>query len=247
MLHTFSDNSLLKIIKVRELIGIPVWRGNRHIDYQHAKQIKHDIGNNISCLDSSIFRIVKYKENNIEQRYLIDGQHRQYVIKTYFEENLFIPEFDVIVIEKEVDSESDAIEYFNTLNNVKPQFENDPKLLANKYIIALETKFNTNRKNLLIRPEGKATKRPYMSSDALRSEIEKYVHMLKQSAHYINKFIACVENWNKSKIAEYELNIIYAPAKEQNIIENCLEKKFMLSLDPKLPWIKECLTQAYFN
>ena len=245
MLHNFNDGSVLKKVKVRELLGIPVWRGNRHIDEQHARQIKHDIGDNISCLDTSVFRAVRYKENNKEQRFLIDGQHRQYALRAYFEENIMIPDFDVLLIEKEVDSESDVIEYFNMINNVKPQYENDPRLLGNKYILALEGAFNVNRRNPLIRPEGKATKRPYLSSDAVRNEIEKYGHMLKQSPAFVAKFISEVREWNKKALAECELRSIYASPKDHSILDNCLEKKFILAFDSKLPWIRECLTRAY--
>jgi hypothetical protein len=40
MLHTFSDGSILQKVKAKELVGIPVWRGNRFIDLSHAKKIK---------------------------------------------------------------------------------------------------------------------------------------------------------------------------------------------------------------
>jgi hypothetical protein len=198
-------------------------------------------------LDSTVFRVIKYKENNIEQRWLIDGQHRQTVIRLYFEENFFIPEFDVLLVEKEVDGESDAIEFFNTLNNVKPQQENDPKLLTNKYIAALEKHFNVNKKTPLIKPEGKTTKRPYLSSDALRAELEKWVSLLKQSNDWIARFIVRVDEWNRQKVNEYELGMAYCPPKEYGVIGACVEKKFMLSLDPKLGWVKECLSALYFG
>jgi hypothetical protein len=247
MLHTFSDGSILRKCSTRELIGIPVWRGNRHIDMEHVKQIKQDIKDNVSCLDSTIFRVIKYKENDVEQRWLVDGQHRQTVIRLYFEENFFIPEFDVLLVEKEVEGESDAIEYFNTLNNVKPQQENDPRMLTNKYISALEKHFNVNKKTPLIKPEGKTTKRPYLSSDALRGELEKWAACLKQSKVQIDRFIKCVDEWNRKKIDEYELNLVYCSPKEYNIVGACIEKKFMLALDPKLGWIHECLSALYFG
>ena len=62
MLHTFSDKSILKKYNVKELIGIPIWRGNRHIDMSHVKQIKQDVRDNISCLDSKHNSITKIIE-----------------------------------------------------------------------------------------------------------------------------------------------------------------------------------------
>jgi hypothetical protein len=238
MLHTFSDGSVLYKIKAHELISIPVWKGNRFINLDHANQIKKEIGDAIQTLDSSIFRVVKYKDGKIEQKFLADGQHRQYVMRKYYEENvLFALNFDVILIEKTVDSEADAIEYFNTLNNSKPQQDNDPKLLANKYILAMIKQFKIH-----IRPEGKTTKRPFLSSDALRKVLEENATLLKQSNDSVKLFIEKVDSWNKKKINEYELRSAFIQTKEQSVLSNCIDKKFVLAFDVKLPWVKECLT-----
>ena len=241
MLHTFLDGSVLRKIGVRELIHIPVWKGNRHIDLQHATQIQKEVGDNITVLDSTIFRVVQYNDDGVQQTYLIDGQHRQYVLRKYFEENMFMPTFDVLVVEKKVEEESDAIEYFNTLNNVKPQFENDTKLLANKYINALLKVYNKTKGTSMIRPEGKATRRPFLSSDALRAGLEEHGKLLKQSKECIQCFLERVEAWNKKKLAECEIQSLYMNQKNKQLVEACLEKKFVLALDPKLPWIYECL------
>ena len=236
MIHTYMDKSTLNKISAKTLVSIPVWRGNRFIDLNHANQIKKDIGDNIQTLDSANFHVVKYKDENTYQTYLVDGQHRQYVIRTYFEENFCMPDFNVLVHEKTVEGESDAIEYFNTLNNVKPQQENDLKLLANKYIVALEKKFPK-----LIKPIDKKTKRPFLSSNDLRKVLEENGTLLKQSPQIINTFIEKVDSWNKKKIQEFDLRSAFIAIKDKTILESCLEKKFVLAFDPKLPWIKECL------
>ena len=237
MLHTFSDGSVLKKIKAKELVGIPVWKGNRFIDVAHANKIKEAIGPKIENLDSSIYRIVKYRDGDVTQKFLVDGQHRQYVIKKYYEENvLFALNFETMIIEKTVECEADAIEYFNMLNNSKPQQDNDPKLLANKYILALEKFYKK-----LIRPEGVGTKRPFLSSDALRKVLEDNGPMLKQSSDSIATFIKKVDMWNKKMITEYEVGSAFN-AKDKTVLENCIKKEFVLAFDVKLPWIKECLS-----
>jgi len=238
MIHTFSDTSVLKKIKAKELAGIQVWKGNRFIDNDHVNKIKLAIGHRIESLDSTIFRVVKYKDGTIEQKYLVDGQHRQLVIKNYFEETTLFPtNFDVLLHEKIVDSEAEAIEYFNAINNTKPQQDNDPKILANKYILALEKHFVK-----LIRPEGKGTKRPFLSNDLLRTELEKNASMLKQSNEFVKRFVERVDAWNKKKIKDYELSLIERKeGKEDSVLKSCIDKKFVLAFDPKLPWIKECL------
>jgi len=237
MLHTFSDGSTLKKIKSTELVNIQVWKGNRFIDKDHALKIKNSIGDNIQSLDSTIFRVVTYKDGEVTQQYLVDGQHRQLVLKLYYEEHYIMPlSFDVLLIEKHVDSEADAIEYFNILNNTKPQIDHDPKLLANKYIQALEKQFKK-----LIRPEGKATKRPFLSSDHLRKVLEENSQNLKQSNENVNAFIAKVVQWNNKKVSEYEIGCSLINVKEKSVLDSCLEKQFILAFDSKLSWIKECL------
>jgi len=231
MIHTFNDKSILVKMKAKELIGIPVWKGNRFIDLEHAQQISSAI-ENISNLDSTIFRVVKYMDNTTEQKYLVDGQHRQHVIKKYYEDNYLFPNnFDVLVHEKTVDSEAEAIEYFNVINNVKPQQDYDPKRMADKYVLALENKFPK-----LIRF---GTKRPFLSNDLLRKVLEENVTMLKQSNEYVKRFIERVDAWNKKKIQEYNLGLI--ETKEQSVLKSCTDKKFILAFDIKLLWIKECL------
>jgi hypothetical protein len=222
-------------MKAKELAGIQVWKGNRFIDKEHSKNIGSAI-HKIENLDSTIFRVVKYKDGNIEQKYLVDGQHRQLVIKNYYEEHYILPiNFDVLVHEKTVDSEAEAIEYFNAINNVKPQQDSDPKRMADKYIIALEKHYIK-----LIRPEGKGTKRPFLSNDLLRKVLEENASMLKQSNEYVKRFIERVDAWNKKKIQDYEFGLI--ETKELSVLNSCIEKRFILAFDSKLPWIKECLT-----
>lgn len=239
-LHTFSDNSVLKTINVTDLIAIPIWRGNRHLDVHHAINIKKEIGNNIKSLDNTIFRIITYMEDGIEQKYLIDGQHRQWVIRSYFQENMCVPDFTILVIQKHVEGESDAIEYFNALNNVKPQHESDSKLLANKYILALEKCWN-NKKCNMIRQEGKTTRRPYLSSNLLRMVIEMYPSLLKQDNEYVKYFVERVIEWNKRRTEYYALLLAYEKVKDASILQQCVDKGFILAYDQKLPWVKECL------
>lgn len=236
-LFTFSDGSTLYKMKAKELANIPVWKGNRFIDLAHANQIRQEIGSKIESLDSGVFRVVKYKDGTIEQRYLVDGQHRQYVLKKFYEENvLFAQNFDVLVNEKTVDTEADAIEYFNILNNVKPQKDTDPKLLTNKYIQALIKKFPGS-----IKPEGSGANRPNLSSDKVRTILEQNAHLLKQSPQAVAAFIDRVVEWNKKKIAEYELRSAFS-TKDENLMKRSIDKKFVLAFDTKLPWIAACLS-----
>jgi len=59
---------------------------------------------------------------------------------------------------------------------------------------------------------------------------------LKQSNESIKAFIQKVVKWNEKK-----MNEVICSEKNKSILETCIEKKFILAFDLKLPWIKECL------
>ena len=130
-------------------MALPTWKGQRILDKTHSDAIKAAVGDNVQSLDSG-YSIVKYKEeatdgSSVVSIYLIDGQHRASIIRDYYLETVCEPDFNVTVMEKTVESESDAIEYFNKINNVKAQqWRMDPNLLINNYISAIEKVFNKN-------------------------------------------------------------------------------------------------------
>jgi hypothetical protein len=245
MLHTYSDGSVLLRISAKELVNIPVWKGNRILDLAHAEKIKQGV-TNIHNLDGSVFHVVKYDELDaancwIKQKYLIDGQHRAHVIRTHFQENLCESDFPVMVIEKHVDSESDAIDFFNKLNNVKAQqWNHDPTLLGNKYIDALCKAFNVDKKNQFIR-QG-TTKRPYLSVDAVRESLTKHAAVLKQEKQHIDAFVEKAKQWNKKTLDEMRFKMLDAKERKNGALLEAAEKRgFTLAYDIKLPWVKECL------
>lgn len=241
MLHRYNDGSVLRTMTAKELIDIPVWKGNRVLDAVHANAIKQAIGRDVRLLDSSNFSIVSYHETtasgeSILQRYLIDGQHRASVIRDYYRTTVCEPDFTVTVREKSVESETEAVEYFNVLNNVKPQhWKTDPNQIVNKYIVALEKQFNTDKKSLLIRP---TAKRPYLSSDKLRDEMLKNITGLKGTADDVAKFVAAAVNENKTVLTRLEMASLSA-TKDQQLIERALKAKFALAYETQLPWISK--------
>ena len=116
------------------------------------------------------------------------------------------PDFTLTVREKIVETESDAVEYFNALNNVKRQFwKTDPNLIVNKYIQAMEKKYNTNTKTPLIRPKAH---RPYLSSDKLRDVLLKCSGFLKNSNDDIAKFVKLSAKENVSILNNLEMRLL---------------------------------------
>ena len=244
MLHTYNDGSVLKIMTSRELISIPIWKGQRILDTEHAAAIKTEVGSNVSSLDSG-YSIVKYKEENADGKviissYLIDGQHRASVIRDFYASTICEADFNVTVTEKTVESETEAIEYFNKINNVKAQqWKMDTNLIINNYIAAVEKAFNTNPKSPLIRSY--RTRRPYLSAESLREALIKNKDLLKSNKCDIIKFVDRITSFNSATIKKFELDLTEEKAKDAEIKETSINVKFALAYDIKLKWVREAL------
>lgn len=225
-LHTYSDGSVLRVMDASALIHIPIWKGNRHIDLTHVKNIKEST--KAYLLDSG-YKIIQYEEDGIKNSYLIDGQHRRFVVNDYFNTKTFedeyfenpIKDFKVTVTETNVNSETDAIDYFNRINNVKPvQYEEDPNLIINKYIQGFDKTF----------PGMIKIKRPYLSSDKLRDTLKTNINSLKKLS--VDDFVKKCQIQN-TKMLQC-IKTIHRK-KDENIIKRMIELDFALAWD--LKWI----------
>ena len=245
-LHTYNDGSKLILLTARTLIAIPIWKGNRIIDTEHADAIRRSIGTNIRRLDSG-YRIIQYVEADAEdrqiiQKYIIDGQHRVSALKDFFAQNLCEDDFPLTATEITVNSEAEAIQYFNIINNVKPiQYKEDPKLIVNKYIEQLCNCFPGNKKVQLIKVT--VTRRPYLHIDAVRDAFLQRIEIIKQIP--VKLFATSLLAANKRLIRMLELQLATGGLKkEQAIAEKCIELNFALAFDTKFEWISELITSS---
>ena len=228
------------MMTAKELIAIPVWKGNRILDVEHATEIQKKTID-IKHLDAG-YRIIKYMEEMAgggmkEQSYLIDGQHRAHALREHFLATLCEPDFNVIVTEKQVASETEAIEYFNVINNVKPQhWRTDPAILVNQYIAELERRFNTKKMKLI--RQG-ATCRPFLSVDRLREVLRENIAYLHQETAVIQEFGRRVVEKNQQLIIGAPM-LILANTKDSRFYERAAKENFMLAVDPRLRWIRDC-------
>ena len=242
-LHTYHDGSSLYTLSAKDLVQIPVWKGNRILDTAHAATIGKAIHGKVQLLDSG-YRIVEYDEedaggNSVRQSYLIDGQHRASVLRSHYAESLCEPDFLVTVVIKKVSDESEAIAFFNALNNCKPQmWRLEPNLILNKYIGALTLGFNTTKKIKLIRPG--ATHRPYLSVEKLRDSLRLVIDRLNQEDEAVAEFVERVYQWNLRSVQNGGSSLVGAK-KDGGILEKCIEANFMLAFDCGHKWIEECL------
>jgi hypothetical protein len=240
LLHIYSDGSKLYKMSALMLTRLPIWKGNRIIDLEHVKNIKQSIDNKAYLLDSG-YKIIQYdeldeNEKSFKTSYLIDGQHRINVVNDYFENLIGAKDFQVTVTEIRVESEADAIEYFNKINNVKPiQFQQDPNIIINKYIQGLINIYPVKSK--LFR--NGITKRPYLAIDKFREALKIRVDNLKKIS--IEKFINECSLMNTKIIEELEIRSLNKNEKEIKIINKILELYFALAWDDKFKWLDKIL------
>jgi hypothetical protein len=232
-------------MNARELAAIPVWNGNRTIDHNHVETIKSSL-QDIRHLDFGFRIISRMVEdaggNKIKESMIVDGQHRHKVLNNYFQDNFCAEDFVVLVLEKELSTESEIITYFKQLNTQLPiAWKSDPAMVSNEYIKALEGHFNTKKEKMI---REASTKRPYLSVEKVR---EKFLEIFKrgtasESPEEIKAFITRVAEVNQRLIQNSDMVILQGGKKDIiDIVQKAATKKFMLAVDPKLKWISDCL------
>lgn len=243
-LHTFSDGSVLRLMSAKELIMIPIWRGNRSVNEEHVRNIAAQVGHNLRLLESTPFRLIAYMVPDSEGHpvlasFLIDGQHRACVMRRAFQESMCEPDFLVSVIVKRVESELDAIRYFKAINHVKAVVHDDYKVVVNEYMAELCSAFNVGKKPF-IKPGG--VKRPNLSADKLREVLEAQKDRLSLEKSDILAFVERVKRWNKERCEAVRLEMaLGCTRKDGKVLESCVACEFMLAADPKLPWVAPTL------
>lgn len=245
-IHALHDGSKVCRMSAKSLTEIAVWNGNRIIDDTHVSRIKLSIDGDIRKLDHT-YRIVVCPVTDAAGvvkpiPYLIDGQHRHAVLHEYFKTHLCEEDFPILVIIKHVRSETEIIEYFNTVNAVKPlHWKTDPHLIVNQYIAALEAEFNTRKGKPLIRPG--RTHRPYLSVDDLRIHLTRIAERpgLSTDRGMITAFVRQVRRWNDEEVRAIR-SMAAVGASENPLKVKCAEHNFLLGFDTKhFKWIQTCL------
>jgi len=238
-LATLHDGSVLKIIRAKQLINIPIWKGNRIIDMKHVEELAAAVGENVKRLDFN-YRIVTLHVldaagSMVDESYIIDGQHRHRILQTYYERTLCAEDFDIVVIEKRVKSECEIIQYFNECNNVKIITWSDPNLVVNKYIGALEKAFNTKKTSLI---RSGSTLRPYLAVDSLRAALLKIAGKLKLGDAEVSVFVDSVISYNKKLLADAEVTSLgFKKRTDAEMYMRAAKLGFLLAFDTRLNWV----------
>ena len=228
-LHQFSDGSILRKISARDLVKIPIWKGNRILNQDHKMSIASSLKLGVKSLDLKPFHIVSYpvEDDDIEEMlsFIVDGQHRYSIIKEA--EN---QDFDVLVVEKKCESETDVIEYFKLLNHTRAiEWKEDPILVANRFVAALEKAFNSPKEK---RIRVKSTHRPYLYVETLREELIK--RKIGHSGKPPDDFVHFAQRKNQELLLS-----LSAKCPREPMEERAVSLDFCLALDPKFKWLQD--------
>ena len=234
-IFTYSDGSILKKMRMIDLMKIEIWEGNRTLDRAHAAAIKGQIEQNPRALDKNTYTIVKYKDADagtpIYIYRIIDGQHRVYAAHLLAEEAAAVLDFHVLVREITCASEAALICEFNRLNNTKAISYNvyDPRLVAQRLIAALEEAYEplAREKRTELFRHGERTVRPYMSVKKLYEKLTA-AHIRCDTASYVKQ----VTSYNAAALEELRKK------KDLTKIEtSAMRLEFALAQEDKLGWI----------
>ncbi len=77
VLHRYHDGAVLRVISSRDLVRLPVWKGQRIMDPARVCEMKRAIGTNVRRLDAG-YHVVQYHEEAADGRrvasaYLVDA------------------------------------------------------------------------------------------------------------------------------------------------------------------------------
>ncbi len=223
---------------------IPTWKGNRVVDAAHVEAIKAAIGSAVDRLDHG-YQIITYTVqdgggNLTKESYIIDGQHRARVLADFYKEHPNAPSFPVVILERPVSTELEAIGLFNGINNSKPLKYTDLNLVVNEYIAAIDRAFNLKKRGAPVFVRPKATCRPYLSADKLREALLANKEKLRTGKEDIARFVERVKAWNDEKVLSADLDALAAPGLADTI-QKAAKVGFMLAVEARLSWVGKLL------
>jgi len=231
ILFTFEDGSQLYAMKAKWLTEIPVWEANRLMDESHVATLEAAIKSAREI--QGPFSVVTYNTEAGEKEHrIIDGQHRQEILRRFFVKDPTADDFMVLCRRYVIADRNDAIAIFQQINNAKPMvYKGSAVERLQHTVTALRRHFVVERNGAgaiiaMIRP---SCNRPALSIEYLESAlklygIEKEPHEVVAHAEKMNQFYAA----DPSRI----------PAKfTANTLEKARDLQFYLGLDTRCTWL----------
>lgn len=234
-LFRYTDGSILRTASAQRLTEFPVWEANRVLDTEHVTALEAVIEHPDHI--QGPFTVIRYKNDttNTEEWRIIDGQHRQEVIRRHFRKNPSTPDFTVLCRVYSTTDHAGAVKIFQAINNAKPMvYRGSPEERLHDILVALKQFFVSNRSSTkvipLIRP---GANRPFLNETHLIEAIKAYgLH----TRHDLSP--QTVVDHAEAKNAEWCVSPALSNATyTQNMLDRATEYGFFLGLDPKCSWL----------
>jgi hypothetical protein len=234
-LFTYNDGSLLSPVSARFLITIPVWEANRVLDTDHVRALEAAIERPEHV--QGPFTVIKYKneETNKEEWRIIDGQHRQEVLRRYLNRTPPPDDFSVLCRRYNTTDHAGAVKIFQAINNAKPMlYTGSPEQRLNEIVTALRRFFISERGgSQLMAMIRLGCNRPCLNEEHLITALKKYgIH--ERSDITPGAVIAHAETMNAKWAAGPE---VCGVKLTRTIWDRAQDYGFYLGLDPKCGWL----------
>lgn len=236
-LFTFTDGSLLYSVSARWFVSLPVWEANRVMDTAHVDALEAAIRTPAEI--QGPFSVVTYpnEESGKEENRIIDGQHRQEVLRRYFDRTTgSASDFKVLCRRYRIANHDAAVAIFQQINHCKPMvYKGSPTERLHEIVTALRKNFVSERKGgaaaFLIR-EG--CNRPCLNIEHLQTALKVYgIH--ERTDLTVQQIVEHAEKENAFYAADPRGRV---PARvTENIWSRATEAGFYLGLDPHCGWL----------
>jgi hypothetical protein len=234
-IFSYADGSHLHKLSAKGFISrFPVWEANRTMDETHVSDLEAAIQTPTEI--QGPFSVITYHdEENKQQNRVIDGQHRQEVLRRYFARNQAANDFDVLVRRYQIKDHAAAIAIFQKINHAKPMvYKGSSTERLHEFVTALKRHFIGEKADgsvvALVRP---SCNRPFLSTEILEEALKSYkIH--ERTDLTTEKLIAHAESMNAFYAEDMKrINARFT----KNTLDRAIEYGFFLGLDPKCSWL----------
>ncbi len=230
----YNDKSQLYRTSAKWLTMIPVWEANRVMDLQHVADLETSIPDPTTL--QGIFTIAEYTtptEMTGTQK-LLDGQHRQEVLRRYFLKHPDAEDFSILVRIYNVTAWDEMVKLFQQINHAKPMvYRGSPTEQLHAIVSALRKEFITERANkpvYMIRPH---CVRPFLDVGHLEEAIKRYA-LHERTALSVQRFVEHAKSMNAFFGADFSrVNARFS----QTTLERAIDYGFYLGLDTSCAWL----------
>ena len=238
LLFTFADGkSKLYSVSARWITSLEVWEGNRVLDTDHVAALQTAIADPTQI--QGPFGVLEYTDDaGTLQRRIIDGQHRQAVLKAHFAANPTAADFPVLTRRyTDVPDHTAAIQIFQQINHAKPMvYKGSPV----EHLCAIVTAFRRafvhtgrTRSAPSVQLVRQGCNRPALSIENLETALKLYG--LHERADLTPTAVVTHAQKMNVWFAE-DCTRITAPV-THTMLERAMEYNFFLGLDPKCAWL----------